>query len=191
MFEHIKISLRITVVLLVVTCGLYPAIVWGIGQIAFRHQANGSLIERNGKPIGSEIIGQNFAAERYFHLRPSAAGNDGYDGTASGGSNLGPTSKKLLDTIRDRVTKYADTKPSSGIPADAVTASASGLDPHISPANALSQAARVARARGLSNSQIESTIHARTEGRFLGIYGEPRVNVLLLNLDLDTAAKKK
>jgi K+-transporting ATPase ATPase C chain len=190
MLEHIKISLRITIALLVITCGLYPAIVWGIGQIAFRHQANGSLIERNGKPIGSEIIGQNFASERYFHPRPSAAGNDGYDGTASGGSNLGPTSKKLLDTINDRVTKYADTKPASGIPADAVTASASGLDPHISPANALSQAARVARARGLSNAQIESMINARTEGRFLGIYGEPRVNVLLLNIDLDSASKK-
>jgi len=191
MLEHIKISLRITVVLLVITCGLYPAIVWGIGQIAFRHQANGSLIEQNQKVIGSEIIGQNFAGERYFHPRPSAAGNDGYDGTASGGSNLGPTSKKLFDTISDRVTKYADTKPSSGIPADAVTASASGLDPHISPANALSQAARVARARRLSRTQVESMIHARTEGRFLGIYGEPRVNVLLLNLDLDTAARKK
>jgi K+-transporting ATPase ATPase C chain len=190
MIEHIKISLRISVVLLVITCGLYPAMVWGIGQIAFRHEANGSLIVRNGKPVGSEIIGQNFASERYFHPRPSAAGNDGYDGTASGGSNLGPTSKKLLDTINDRVTKYADTKPAAGIPADAVTASASGLDPHISPANALSQAARVAHARGLSSTQIEAMINARTEGRFLGIYGEPRVNVLLLNLDLDTASKK-
>jgi K+-transporting ATPase ATPase C chain len=190
MLEHIKISLRITVVMLVITCGLYPAIVWGIGQIAFRHQANGSLIERNGKVIGSEIIGQNFTGDRYFHPRPSAAGNDGYDSTASGGSNLGPTSKKLLDTIHDRVTKYADTRPAGGIPAEAVTASASGLDPHISPANALSQAARVAHARGLSITQIESMIHARTEGRFLGIYGEPRVNVLLLNLDLDTATRK-
>ncbi len=191
MFEHIKISIRITIVLLIITCGLYPAIVWGIGQIAFRHQANGSLIERNGKVIGSEIIGQNFTSERYFHPRPSAAGNDGYDATASGGSNLGPTSKKLRDTINDRVTKYADTKPSGGIPADAVTASASGLDPHISPVNALSQAARVARARGLSSTQIESMIHAHTENRFLGIYGEPRVNVLLLNLDLDEAATKR
>ncbi|HEX3069813.1 MAG TPA: K(+)-transporting ATPase subunit C [Thermoanaerobaculia bacterium] len=191
MLEHIKISLRITVVLLVITCGLYPAIVWGIGQIAFRHQANGSLIERNGKVIGSEIIGQNFVGERYFHPRPSAAGNDGYDGTASGGTNLGPTSKKLLDTIRDRVMKYADTKPAGGVPADAVTASASGLDPHISPTNALSQASRVARAGGVSSAQIESMIHARTEGRFLGIYGEPRVNVLLLNLDLDEATTKR
>ncbi len=191
MLEHIKISLRITVALLVITCGLYPAIVWAIGQAAFRHQANGSLIEEKGTVIGSELIGQNFAAERYFHSRPSAAGNDGYDGTASGGSNLGPTSKKLLDTINDRVTKYADTRPAGGIPADAVTASASGLDPHISPENALSQAARVARATGLPLTQVESMIHARTEGRFLGIYGEPRVNVLLLNRDLDKTAPKK
>jgi K+-transporting ATPase ATPase C chain len=191
MKEHIIISIRITVALLVITCGLYPAVVWAIGQVAFRHQANGSLLERNGKVIGSELIGQNFAEDRFFHPRPSAAGKDGYDGTASGGSNLGPTSKKLLDTINDRVSKYSDTKPARGIPADAVTASASGLDPHISPENALSQAARVARANGLPLIQVESMIHARTEGRFLGIYGEPRVNVLLLNLDINESAPKK
>jgi K+-transporting ATPase ATPase C chain len=191
MKEHIKISLRITVALLVITCGFYPLAVWAIGQVAFRHQANGSLLERNGKVIGSELIGQNFAEDRFFHPRPSAAGKDGYDGTASGGSNLGPTSKKLLDTINDRVSKYSDTKPAGGIPADAVTASASGLDPHISPENALSQAGRVARANGLPLIQVESMIHARTEGRFLGIYGEPRVNVLLLNLDINESAPKK
>lgn len=191
MLEHIKISLRITVAMLVITCGFYPALVWAIGQVAFRHEANGSLIVQNGKVIGSELIGQNFTGNRYFHPRPSAAGNDGYDSTASGGSNLGPTSKKLLDTINDRVTKYPDTRPAGGIPADAVTASASGVDPHISPENARSQSARVARASGLSLSQVESMIHARTEGRFLGIYGEPRVNVLLLNLDIDRIAPKK
>jgi K+-transporting ATPase ATPase C chain len=191
MVEHIKISLRITVALLVITCGFYPALVWAIGQAAFRHQADGSLIRQNGRVIGSELIGQNFAANRYFHPRPSAAGNDGYDGTASGGTNLGPTSKKLLDTINDRVTKYPDTKPAGGIPADAVTASASGLDPHISPENAMSQSARVANATGLPLAQVESMIRARTEGRFLGIYGEPRVNVLLLNLDIDGIAPKK
>ena len=191
MVEHIKISLRITVVLLVITCGFYPALVWAIGQVAFRHQADGSLIRQNGKVIGSELIGQNFAGSGYFHPRPSAAGNDGYDGTASGGSNLGPTSKKLLDTINGLVTKYPDTKPAGGIPADAVTASASGLDPHISPENALSQSARVANAAGLPLAKVESMIHARTEGRFLGIYGEPRVNVLLLNLDIDKVAPKK
>lgn len=191
MVEHIKISLRITVVLLLITCGFYPALVWAIGQVAFRHQANGSLIEQNGKVVGSELIGQNFAGNRFFHPRPSAAGTDGYDGTASGGTNFGPTSKKLLDSINDRVSKYPDTKPAGGIPADAVTASASGLDPHISPENALSQSARVARASGLPLAQVESLIHARTEGRFLGIYGEPRVNVLLLNLDIDRIAPKK
>jgi K+-transporting ATPase ATPase C chain len=191
MVEHIKISIRITIVLLVITCGFYPALVWAIGQVAFRHQANGSLIERNGKVIGSELIGQNFAADRFFHPRPSAAGNDGYDGTASGGTNFGPTSKKLLDTIKDRVAKYPDAKPAGGIPADAVTASGSGLDPHISPENALSQGARVARANGLPLAQVESLIHSRTEGRFVGIYGEPRVNVLLLNLDIDKVAPKK
>lgn len=191
MLEHIKISLRITVVLLVITCGFYPALVWAIGQVAFRHRANGSLIERNGKVIGSELIGQNFAGTRYFHPRPSAAGNDGYDATASGGSNLGPTSRKLRDAINDRVTKYPDTRPTGGIPADAVTASASGVDPHISPENAVSQSARVANATGLPLAQVQSMIQARTEGRFLGIYGEPRVNVLLLNLDIDRIAPKK
>lgn len=190
MVEHISISLRITVALLIITCGVYPALVWGIGQVAFNHKANGSLIERNGKVIGSEIIGQNFAGDRYFHPRPSAAGNDGYDGTATGGTNYGPTSKKLLDSIRERAAKYPDTKPVGGIPADAVTASASGLDPHISPQNALSQSARVARANALPVAKVKSLIRARTESRFLGIYGEPRVNVLLLNLDIDGAKQR-
>lgn len=185
MSQHLAISIRITIVLLVITCGLYPALVWGIGQIAFSHQANGSLIVRNGKVIGSELIGQNFASERYFHPRPSAAGTDGYDGTASGGTNLGPTSKKLRNDIGGRVSKYSDTKPANGIPADAVTASGSGLDPHISPENALSQSARVARTNGLPLAKVEEMIRNRTEGRFLGIFGEPRVNVLLLNLALD------
>jgi|SRR6266849_8324806 len=184
MKEHLLISIRITVVLLVITCGIYPLAVWAIGQTVFRHNANGSLIVRDGKVIGSEIIGQNFAGERFFHPRPSNAGSDGYDGTASGGTNYGPTSKKLLDSISDRVNKYADVKPADGIPADAVTASESGLDPHISPENAASQSARVARANGLTQSQVDDMIRKRTEGRFLGIYGEPRVNVLLLNLDI-------
>ncbi|MEA2338109.1 MAG: potassium-transporting ATPase KdpC subunit, partial [Thermoanaerobaculia bacterium] len=121
MFEHIKISIRITVALLVITCVLYPLAVWGIGQVAFRDKANGSLITRNGKVIGSAIIGQKFAGERFFHGRPSNAGSDGYDASASGGTNWGPTSKKLLDAITERTTKYADTKPAGGIPADAVT----------------------------------------------------------------------
>lgn len=185
MKHHIIISLRITVVLLVITCGIYPAVIWAIGQIAFRHEANGSLIVRNGKVIGSELIGQDFASDRYFHPRPSAAGTDEYDGTASGGTNLGPTSKKLRDDIGGRVSKYSDTKPANGIPADAVTSSGSGLDPHISPENAMSQSARVARANGIPLAKVEAMIRSRTEGRFLGIFGEPRVNVLLLNLALD------
>jgi K+-transporting ATPase ATPase C chain len=185
MFEHIKISIRITIVLLVITCGLYPLAVWGIGQTFFHDKANGSLITRNGKVTGSELIGQSFAGERYFHPRPSAAGADGYDASATGGTNLGPTSKKLLDAITERTTKYADTRPPGGIPADAVTASCSGVDPHISPENAASQAARVARANGLPRARVKEMITAHTEGRFLGIFGEPRVNVLLLNLALD------
>lgn len=191
MLEHIKISIRITIVLLVITCGLYPLAVWGIGQVAFRDKANGSLITRNGKVIGSKIIGQNFAGERFFHGRPSNAGSDGYDPSASGGTNFGATSKKLLDAVTDRTTKYADTKPAGGIPADAVTASCSGVDPHISPENAASQAARVARANGLPPTQVDDMIRNRTEHRFLGVYGEPRVNVLLLNLDLEDATTKK
>jgi K+-transporting ATPase ATPase C chain len=191
MKEHLIISIRITIALLVITCGIYPLAVWAVGQTAFHDKANGSLILRDGKVIGSEIIGQDFAGERFFHPRPSAAGNNGYDGMASGGTNYGPTSKKLLDAISDRVTKYGDTKPAGGIPADAVTASCSGLDPHISPENAASQSARVARTNGLTQSQVDDMIRKRTESRFLGIYGEPRVNVLLLNLDIAAAAKKR
>jgi potassium-transporting ATPase KdpC subunit len=184
MKSHIYISIRITAVLLVLTCGIYPAVVWGVGQLAFADRANGSLTMRNGVVVGSDLIGQNFASERFFHSRPSAAGDAGYDATASTGSNLGPTSKKLADTIRDRVAHDRDVRPAGGIPADAVTASGSGLDPHISPANALAQAPRVARANGLPLTRVETLIRSRTEGRFLGIFGEPRVNVLLLNLDL-------
>jgi potassium-transporting ATPase KdpC subunit len=175
--EHLLISIRITIALLVITCGVYPLIVWAVAQLAFGHQANGSFVTYNGRIIGSESIGQNFAGERFFHSRPSAAN---YDGTASGGSNLGPTSRKLAERIG------ADARAFGGgdIPADAVTTSASGLDPHISPANASSQAARVARANGLSVERVNALIRARTETRFLGIFGEPRVNVLLLNLDV-------
>ena len=184
MKNHLVVSLRITAALLVITCGIYPAAVWGIGQLAFAGRANGSLVTSHGHVVGSELIGQNFAGEGFFHPRPSAAGDAGYDATASGGSNLGPTSRKLAAAIRDRVAHDADTRPDRGIPADAVTASGSGLDPHISPANALAQAPRVARANGLQLARVEALIRSRTEGRFLGIFGEPRVNVLLLNLDL-------
>ncbi|HEV2721191.1 MAG TPA: K(+)-transporting ATPase subunit C [Thermoanaerobaculia bacterium] len=171
----ISVSIRMTIVLLVITCGIYPLAVWAIGQAAFHDKANGSLIARNGRIIGSELIGQQFTSDRYFHPRPSASD---YDAMNSGGTNLGPTSKKLRDRIA------ADLHGRRGVPSDAVTASASGLDPHISPENAMAQAPRVARANGLPLARVQAMIRAHTEERLFGLYGERRVNVLLLNLDL-------
>ena len=181
MKNHLLVSIRMTVVLLIIVSGLYPAAVWAIGQIAFNRQANGSLIVRNGKVIGSELIGQNFTSDRFFHPRPSAAGKDGYDPTATGGTNLGPTSKKLRDSIAAAVGNRRD------VPADQVTASASGLDPHISPANAYTQVARVARVRGADSAKLRALVEAHVEGRQFGFFGEPRVNVLLLNIAVDSA----
>lgn len=178
MKQQLTIAVRTTLVLLVFVSGIYPAIVWAIGQVAFRDRANGSLLTRDGVVIGSSLIGQAFTSDRYFHSRPSASG---YDGLASGGSNLGPTSRKL----RDRMAADARALGGNGVPADAVTTSASGLDPHISPANALRQAPRVARARGLDEGRVRALVGQYVEGRFLGIYGAPRVNVLRLNLALD------
>lgn len=169
-------------------CGLlFPAVITAIANLVFPHQANGSLIVQNGRVIGSELIGQNFSKPEYFHPRPSAAGN-GYDASNSGGSNLGPTSQKLADQIRDRVQTYRqenDLPPNAPVPADAVTASASGLDPHISPANAELQAARVARVRSLSISEVHRLIEQYTDKRQMGFLGEDGVNVLKLNLALD------
>jgi K+-transporting ATPase ATPase C chain len=184
MKQHLLISIRITVALLVITCGVYPLAVWAVGQLVFPTRANGSLVEHQGRVVGSELIGQPFASDRFFHSRPSAAGNNGYDGTSSGGTNLGPTSKKLRDSVAAAVRDYRDVRPAEGIPADAVTASASGLDPHISPTWARAQAPRVATTNRIPVQAVEQMIAARTEGRFLGIFGEPRVNVLLLNRDL-------
>lgn len=178
MKEHIVISLRMTIAMTVLTCAIYPLIVFGIAQAAFPEKANGSFVERNGQVVGSALIGQAFAGDRYFHSRPSAAA---YDATASGGTNFGPTSKKLRDAIATAVKSY-DTH--ADVPADAVTSSGSGLDPHISPANAYAQAGRVARANGMTIAAVHGLIRKHTEGRFAGVYGEPRVNVLLLNLDL-------
>jgi potassium-transporting ATPase KdpC subunit len=184
MKDQLLISLRMTAVIANLTCGLYPLVVFGAGQLAFRHQANGSIIERNGHAIGSELIGQSFPSDRFFHSRPSASD---YDATASGGTNLGPTSKKLRDAVASAVKSF-DVR--TNVPADAVTSSASGLDPHISPANAYAQASRVARVNRLAVERIGALIAENTERRFLGVFGEPRVNVLRVNLALAEATKQ-
>jgi K+-transporting ATPase ATPase C chain len=179
-----------TLALAVVCCGLYPLIVFGIGQVLFHDKANGSLIVDAGGIRGSRLIGQPFTAEKYFHPRPSSAGN-GYDPTSSGGSNLGPTSQKLRDTIAQNL---ADFRTQNGlatnavVPADAVTGSASGLDPHISLENAALQVDRVAKARSLTPEQVRALIQQNTDAADLGILGDPGVNVLRLNLALDGMA---
>jgi K+-transporting ATPase ATPase C chain len=187
MWRQLLPGLRMTVLMSVLTGLIYPGMVTGICRLIFPKQADGSLIERNGRVVGSELIGQNFSSPRYFQSRPSAAGNDGYDGTASGGSNLGPTNKKLVDRVTASVEQFRKDNPDyrGEIPADLVTTSASGLDPHISPASAEAQVARVAKARGASEDQVRQLVRKFTEGRDLGFLGEPRVNVLELNLALD------
>jgi K+-transporting ATPase ATPase C chain len=245
MLKELKPGFMMMLVVTVLTGLIYPAVITGIAQVVFRDQANGSLIVSNGQVVGSRLIGQNFTRPEYFHPRPSAAGN-GYDPTASGGSNLGPTSAKLIngttkvdekknevvdfDGIEDRIVHYCvdndiaydssrpldafkdaqgnldDVKlikafnddkaplvftPKTPIPADAVTASASGLDPHISPGNAQAQEARVARARGVSVEQVQELVTQHTDGRALGFLGEPSVNVLELNLAMDKSVTRK
>jgi len=247
MLKELKTGLLMMVALTVITGLVYPAVMTGLAQVFFKDQANGSLVSVNGQVVGSRLIGQNFTKPEYFHPRPSAAGANGYDPTASGGSNLGPTSAKLFngttkvddktkaevvdfDGIKDRLVHYCvdngiayesskpldsfkdakgdldDVKlikafsndtaplvftPKVSIPADAVTGSASGLDPDISPANAELQAGRVAKARGASVEQVKAAIAAHTAGRTFGILGEPTVNVLELNLALDDQLRKK
>ncbi len=247
MFKELKPAFLMMVVMTVLTGLLYPAVITGIAQVAFPAQANGSLITVNGQVVGSHLIGQNFSKDEYFHPRPSAAGANGYDPTATSGTNLGPTSARLLngttktddktkqevvdfDGIKDRVVHYCvdnelpyessvpldrfqdakgdlddvklikafndDKAPlvfasKTPIPADAVTGSASGIDPHISPANAQIQAARVAKARGVPPDQVQALVSEHTEARTWGILGEPRVNVLELNLALDSRFPRK
>ena len=185
--NQLKITIRATIVLTILTGLAYPLLVTGLAQVLFHRQANGSLIEANGKVIGSEIIGQRFTKSEYFHGRPSAAGNDGYDGANSGGSNLGPTNQKLVDRVQADIKKFRGENPkfTGPIPADLLTSSGSGLDPHISPASAEAQVARVASARGVPLDRISGLVLKHTEGRQWGVFGEPRVNVLLLNLELD------
>jgi K+-transporting ATPase ATPase C chain len=189
--KELRIGLISTLVLAVIVCGIYPLMVWGIAQGLFPDKANGSLIMHGHKVIGSGLLSQGFTGAQYFHPRPSAA-RTGYDAESSGGSNLGPLSKKLIDTVSQRVSAYRtenNLPRGSLVPADAVTASASGLDPHISLENALVQSLRVAKARGMSEEALHKKIGAHTEGRDLGFFGVPRVNILLLNLDLDEIKK--
>lgn len=191
MLSDLKTAIRPALVLTLLFAALlgiaYPLALTGIGQTLFPAQANGSLIRDKGKVVGSELIGQKFASAGYFHGRPSAAGADGYDAAASAGSNFGPASQALADRVRADVAHISETTPGPIVPPDLVTTSASGLDPHISPEAAFSQVTRVAKARGLPASRVEALVAAAVEKPALGFFGEPRVNVLLLNRALDRA----
>jgi K+-transporting ATPase ATPase C chain len=188
MLKQLVPALRMTMLLTVLTGLIYPGVVTGVCQVLFHDRAHGSLIEKNG-----QIVGQNFTKPEYFHPRPSAAGNDGYDPTASGGSNLGPTSQKLYDRVKVSVEQFRKENPNvtGPVPADAVTASASGLDPDISLDNARAQSTRVAQARNMASSAISNLIASSVTNRGLGLLGEPRVNVLHLNLLLDEKFAKR
>jgi len=185
-----KLILRSTlyvVVLTVLLGGVYPAAVWACGRLFWRDRADGSFVSVGGRVVGSELIGQNFTRPEYLHSRPSAAGKDGYDGTASSGTNKGPTDASLAKQIREAVAAARADRPGDArpVPADLVTSSSSGLDPHLSPDAALWQTARIAKARGVSEDRIAEVLRRHVEPRTLGFLGEPRVNVLLTNLDLD------
>jgi len=190
--RQIRPAVMMTIVLCIITGVIYPGVITGLAQLLFPRQANGSLIVVNGRVVGSSLIGQTFTKPEYFHSRPSAAGN-GYDATASSGTNKGPTDRKLADTLIAQAVDSAvknDGAVKGRIPSDMVTSSASGLDPDISPANAYLQVARVARARGADSVRVRALVDAHVQGRQFGFFGEPRVNVLLLNIALDSAFKK-
>ncbi len=179
-------AVLVTLVLIVLTGLVYPIVMTGLAQALFHRQAAGSLVELNGRIVGSELIGQKFTRPEYFHGRPSAAG-DGYDAANSGATNLGPTNQHLVDRVRDDIRKFRQENPTytGPIPADLLTTSGSGLDPHISPDSAYAQVDRVAKARGVAPDAVRSAVERHVEGRQFGFLGEPRVNVLLLNVDLD------
>ena len=182
--RNLTAAVLMTIVTTVILGVVYPLAITGIAQVAFPSQANGQLIERNGKIVGSRIIGQGFSSPGYFRSRPSAAGM-GYDAANSGGSQLGPTNKKLMDAVKANVEAALKENPNTPVPIDLVTTSASGFDPHMSPAGIDFQVPRVARERGINETDVRRLVAAHTEGRTFGFFGEPRVNVLELNLALD------
>jgi K+-transporting ATPase ATPase C chain len=188
-FAEFGRSIVATIFFAIILCGLYPLIVYGAAQLLFPNQANGSLFrDKSGVIRGSALLAQNFTGAQYFHPRPSAAGANGFDATSSGGSNLGPTSSNLVANITQNIATYRSDNgltTNAVVPADAVTASASGLDPHISMANAELQVPRVAKARGMSEDRVRELVTQNTSGRDLGVFGEPRVNVMTLNFALD------
>ncbi|HEX7287408.1 MAG TPA: potassium-transporting ATPase subunit KdpC [Candidatus Angelobacter sp.] len=185
MKRNLITAILYTVVTTVLLGLVYPLVVTGLAQLLFKDKANGQLINKNGVVIGSRIIAQPFSGPRYFHPRPSAAGTNGYDATSSGGTNWGPTNQKLIDRVKGDVSSLQAENPGKAVPVDLVTASGSGLDPHITPAAAAFQVSRVAKTRGIAEADLRALVAEHTEGRQFGFLGEPRINVLELNLALD------